>query len=86
MSDASCNLDAAASGDLTASHGTTPDLSEAYSAASRSTLDANRFSAGEALADYVLAAAGKEGAVPFNSPFTDGHAAIMAMPHTACDN
>ena len=84
MSDASCNLDPSASGDLTASYGSTPDMFSDYSAASQSTINANRFSAGEDLADYVLATAGKGGATPFNSPYTEGQAAIMSLPHSAC--
>jgi pectate lyase len=84
MSDASCNLDSSAQGDLTASHGSTPDMLSDYSDASRSVISANRFPAGTDLADYVLATAGKGGAMPFNSPYTPGQSAIMAMPHSAC--
>jgi len=84
LSDASCNLDPSASGDLSASYGSTPDMFSDYSATSQATIDANRFSAGEELADYVLATAGKGGATPFNSPNTEGHQAIMARPHSAC--
>ena len=84
MSDASCNLDPSASGDLSASYGSTPDMFSDYSATSQATINANRFSAGEELADYVLATAGKGGAAPFNSPNTEGHQAIMSRPHSAC--
>jgi pectate lyase len=84
MSDSSCNLDPSASGDLTASFGSTPNMLSDYSAASQSTIAANRFSAGTDLADYVLATAGKGGATPFNSPYTPGQSAIRSMPHRAC--
>jgi pectate lyase len=84
MSDASCNLDGGTEGDLSAAFGSTPDMLSDYSEASRSTISANRFPAGTDLADYVLATAGKGGAIPFNSPYTQGQSAIMAMPHRAC--
>ena len=83
MSDSDCNLDPSASGDLAASYGSTPDMFSEYGAASRSTISANRLEAGQDLADYVLATAGKDGAAPFNSPYTDGKAAIMKLGHRA---
>jgi len=85
MSDSSCNLDPSASGDLTASYGSTPDMFAEYGTQSRTTITANRFTAGEDLADYVLATAGKGGAAPFNSPYSEGQTAIMSMAHRACE-
>ncbi len=84
MADSSCQLDPSASGDLTASYGSTPDMLSEYSAASQSTIAANRFTSGPELASYVLATAGRDGAVPFNSPYTPGREAILGMPPIAC--
>lgn len=81
---ASCAVNPGDSRDLTASYGSTPNMSADYSAASRAILNAQRLPAGEKLADYVLGAAGKGGAAPFNSPYSPGSAAIMGMPHQAC--
>lgn len=83
-SDGECNLDASASADLSASHGSTPDLLAEYSQASRSAIDEHRLDAGRELADYILATAGKGGAAPFNSPYSPGRAAIVAMPRSGC--
>ena len=83
MSDGSCNL-TGSSADLTASYGSTPDMVSQYSEVSRSAISENRFAAGQDLADYVLSAAGKGGAVPFNSPYTLGRDAIIALPKDAC--
>lgn len=85
MSDANCNLDPADRGDLTASYGNTATLSDDYSDASQAMIEQQRLPAGEMLADYVLATAGKGGAVPFNSSLTPGAEAIMAMGHRACE-
>jgi pectate lyase len=86
MSNAFCYLDDSNVGDLTASHGTTPDMLQDYSDASQKTIQANRLEAGTSLADYVLATAGKDGAAPFNSPYTPGRSEIEKMPHRACIN
>lgn len=85
MADSSCNLEASAAADLSASYGSTSDLPAEYSDASRATLDANRLGVGQDLADYVLATAGKGGAVPFNSPYSKGQAAILGMDHRVCE-
>lgn len=84
LSDAACALDPSASGDLTASHGSTPDLLADYGEVSRATIAANLIPAGVELAAYVFATAGKGAAVPFNSPHTLGRDAIFALERRGC--
>jgi pectate lyase len=84
MSDASCNVSSATRGDLSASHGSTPNLLTDYGQSSRSAITEHRLPAGAQLAAYVLATAGKGGAAPFNSPYTMGRRAIATMPRRAC--
>jgi len=85
LSDASCVLDPATEGDLTASHGSTRDVMAEYEMASRDAIEQHRMPAGQGLADYVLATAGKGGAEPFTSPTAPSVEDVMAMPHRICD-
>ncbi|MBN2716539.1 MAG: hypothetical protein JXX14_11850 [Deltaproteobacteria bacterium] len=84
LSNSSCVVDDAASGDLTASHGSTPDMMADYSVASQNVITSNRQSAGQALVDYVLATAGPAGALPFNSSLASSQDSIIAQPRRAC--
>ncbi len=71
-------------GDLTASHGSTPDMFGTYNSASKNTINANRFMAGQDLADYVMATAGKGGMVPYNSAYSEGQNAVIAAAPSSC--
>ena len=84
LSDAACNLDGSASGNLAASHGTTPDMLADYGTASREAIATNLLAPGTELADYVFATAGKGKKAPFNSPYTEGKSAILSGSHTNC--
>lgn len=68
FSDADCNLDPSLVYQITDASGSVGDLSQHYSQDSRDTIAANYLGAGQALADYVTATAGKDGQRPFNSP------------------
>jgi pectate lyase len=84
LSDAACQLDPSASGDLSASYGTTPDMLADYSATSRATIEANRLEPGAELADYVFATAGHGKLAPFNSALSPGREAILASAPASC--
>lgn len=84
MSDADCNLDPTPPGDLTASHGTTASVMAQYDEPSQDAIEQHRLPAGEDLADYVLATAGKDGAEPFTSPTAPSLEEVLARPHRAC--
>ena len=71
-------------GDLTVSYGTTPDMFAGYDALSKDLINANRLSAGNNLARYVFATAGKGGMTPYVSPETAGIAAIIAAAPGSC--
>jgi len=51
------------------SSGSSEDLEARYSSSSRDMINNNFMSAGQSLADYILATAGVEGEIPFNSPY-----------------
>ncbi|MBN2192211.1 MAG: hypothetical protein JW751_05300 [Polyangiaceae bacterium] len=84
LSDPACRLDPSDSGDLAASHGSAPDPIMDYNEASRVAIAAHLLSAGAELADYVFATAGKGAATPFNSPYTLGREAILALGRGSC--
>lgn len=71
-------------GDLTASHGSTPDMYATYNADSKATIDANRFAVGQELADYLFATTGRGGATPYNSEYSEGKTAIIAAAPSTC--
>jgi pectate lyase len=81
--DGNCQLQGTGS-DLSASYGSTPDMNALYSSTSQATINANRFTAGNDLADYVFATAGKGGKVPYNSTYTAGRAATIAARPVSC--
>ncbi|MEN0037911.1 MAG: hypothetical protein AAGC78_12635 [Cellvibrio sp.] len=81
FADGACNLDETTKTQITAASGTVANLALQYNAASQTTLNAWRFSAGQELEDYVSATAGREGAIPFNSPLAaDRYYALPAIP------
>lgn len=63
-----CVLDNSTKTAFTAASGSVGNLLNAYTAASRATINNWRFAAGQDLVNYVSATAGKDGLVPFNSP------------------
>ncbi|WP_341205763.1 hypothetical protein [uncultured Psychrosphaera sp.] len=64
--------------------GTAPYMYGDYSTESKLALDANKLPAGEALRDYVLATAGKDGLTPWLSEYTVGFDEIIAAAPTTC--
>lgn len=80
FADGACNLNAATQRVLTGASGTVADLTQAYSAVSRATIDAQRSAAGQELVDYVSATAGKSGQLPFNSPLALARADVPGAP------
>lgn len=84
FSDGACNLNAATQRGIVASSGTVADLAEEYSAASRATIAAQRIAAGQELVDYVSAAAGKHGQLPFNSPLAQSRQQVLALGKVPC--
>lgn len=67
LSDANYRLLSSPGADLSASHGSTPDMLGAYSQASRDAIAAHRSAADQSLVDYVMATAGKGGDAPFTA-------------------
>ena len=82
-SNTSCQLQGSP-GDLTASHGSTPDMFATYDGTSKNLINANRFSAGSDLADYVFATAGKGGVTPYNSSYSQGRSTIINNAPSTC--
>ena len=80
---ASCQLQGAP-GDLSVSFGTTPDMYAGYDARSKTLIAANRLPAGNDLARYVFATAGKGGVTPYVSAETAGLATIIGNAPRTC--
>ena len=81
FADGACNLDESTKTQITAASGTVANLALQYNTASQNTLNTWRFSAGQELEDYVSATAGREGAIPFNSPLAaDRYYTLPAIP------
>ncbi|HEY7772938.1 MAG TPA: pectate lyase [Marinagarivorans sp.] len=71
-------------GDLTASHGSTPDMPANYNARSQLAISANRLPVGTDLAQYVIATAGKDMATPWVSQDQLPLATVLAQPWASC--
>ena len=84
FSDASCNLDPALEYTITDTSGSVPDLTQDYSQASRDTIAENFLGAGQALADYVSATAGKHGQRPFTSPLGYEPWYVLGLGQVTC--
>jgi hypothetical protein len=84
FADDDCNINPSFKGQVLGGGGTARNLAEDYSPASSSVIAAEKFAAGQELVDYVNAAAGKHGAIPFNSPLTGGRQAILASMPAGC--
>ena len=82
-SNSNCEI-AGSSASLNYSEGSTPDVNGAYNSASRSTISGNRFSVGSDLRDYVLATAGKGGATPYLSSYSDGDHSVISGAPSSC--
>ncbi len=84
FSSSSCVVDGSTETALSAASGTVGDLAASYGAASQSTLAEVRLPAGQELIDYVSATAGKDGALPFNSPLAQSVEEVLAAQRVAC--
>ncbi|AUX35155.1 pectate lyase [Sorangium cellulosum] len=84
FSDDECVIDPTYEAAVSGGGGAARDLSQDYSEASRALIGMHELRAGQDLVDYVNATAGKDGAVPFNSPLSEGRDAILGLPHEAC--
>ena len=84
FSDEACNVDDSTLTILAPASGSVADLSSAYAQASRNVMAAQRLPAGQKLIDYVVATAGKDGALPFNSPLALDVAGVLARGKVAC--
>ncbi|WP_129350162.1 pectate lyase [Sorangium cellulosum] len=84
FSDDACVIDPTYKAAVLAGGGAARDLSQDYSEASRARIGMHELGAGQDLVDYVNATAGKDGAVPFNSPLSEGRDAILGLPREAC--
>ncbi|WP_432468038.1 pectate lyase family protein [Agarivorans sp. Z349TD_8] len=71
-------------GDLSASYGTTPDMFSSYDSSSKSVINSNRFSAGDDLAQYSFATAGKGGLTPYLSPAALSTQQVIAQAPSSC--
>lgn len=71
-------------GDLSASHGTTPNMFSSYDSNSKSVINNNRFSAGDDLAKYSFATAGKGGLTPYLSPTALSTQQVIAQAPSSC--
>lgn len=83
MSDADCNPLGSA-GDLTTAMGYTPNMTESYSDESRNTIAQQRMSAGDNLAKYVFATAGKGGESTYLAEASPSTLDIIANANGGC--
>ncbi|MCY7294942.1 pectate lyase family protein [Alteromonas sp. a30] len=81
--DSACQLQGQP-GDLTASHGVTPNMVASYDSASQATYNSYRFAAGTDLADYVFATAGKGALAPYVSPDSLGVSTLIGLAPGSC--
>ena len=79
-----CDVNAATQTQLTDAGGSVADLSQQYTADSRSTINEFRLNAGQDLIDYVSATAGKYGQLPFNSPLAGDIYYVLSLGKVPC--
>ncbi|ACE86114.1 pectate lyase family protein [Cellvibrio japonicus] len=84
FSDGACNLDQTTKTGFTVSSGTVANLSNNYTAASRTTINNWRFAAGQDLVDYLSATAGKYGQYAFNSPLSGDRYYVLGLGKVSC--
>lgn len=83
FADSNCNP-IGSSVSLDQSHGSTPDMNDAYSSASKNMIGNNRFSPGIDLLCYVKATAGKGGETPYVSTFANNSSSIIDTTPGSC--
>ncbi len=79
-----CVLDMPTQMLLTATSGAVDDLLQSYSTASRNTMAAWHFDAGQGLVDYVSATAGKYGLQPFNAALSPDRVYMEGLARGSC--
>lgn len=84
--DSACTLNASTKTALTATNGSVPNLASSYSAASQTTINNWRFTAGQDLVDYLSATTGKYGQIPFNSPLAGDRYYVLGMGKVPCQS
>ena len=84
LADSACNLDTSASREINNSWGTVADLPSDYSQESQEVITAQKAGAGQELADYISATAGKEGEMPFNSPLANDQPYVLDLGKVPC--
>lgn len=84
FADGSCNLDSSTQREISKSSGSVGDLTQQYSTRSRNSISDWRFDAGQDLVDYVIATAGREGALPFNSPLAGDRYYVLGLGQVPC--
>ncbi len=84
FSGSDCLLDSTTRTQISPASGNVEDLSQYYSAASRAMIQSERADAGQDMADYVSATAGKYGAAPFNSPLAPSRRVLLGQGRVPC--
>lgn len=84
FADAACNLDDTTRRELGGHSGSVGDLTLAYTPASQAMVTGQRIAAGQELADYVSATAGKYGQLPFNSPLAGNRSYVLGLGKVNC--
>jgi pectate lyase len=84
FSDAACNIDSTTQRQITESSGSVGNLTQQYSSRSQNNIANWRFDAGQELVDYVSATAGRDGALPFNSPLAGDRYYVLGLGKVAC--
>ncbi|MGL1955798.1 MAG: DUF5010 C-terminal domain-containing protein [Colwellia sp.] len=73
-----------ASASLDVSVGSVPDMFGDYNSASKNTINANQFSVGHDLRDYVMATAGKGAETSYVSSYTVGESVVISAAPSSC--
>ena len=84
FSDAACNMDPAIQYEITNASGSVSDLAQDYTQYSRDVMAAQNLPASQAMADYIIATAGVDGAIPFNSPLGYDQSYVVGLGEVAC--
>ena len=84
FSTSSCVINLGTHREISPSSGSVDDLASQYDVASQASIEQQQTAPGQALIDYVSATAGKYGAAPFNSPWSDDQATVISAGAVAC--
>src|SRR5690554_1104233 len=84
FSDAACNIDSTTQRQISESSGSVANLTQQYTSRSQNNIANWRFDAGQELVDYVSATAGRDGALPFNSPLAGDRYYVLGLGKVAC--